>query len=108
MDTIHFGKPGEAVQANLGITPTSKPVNTTNKTSSDNAEFGGYDPVEYYYLLGLADGHEEGYWSGYLEGSGYYDYYDYYDYYSDDMSYYPDSGDDGGGDAAPNVETTTG
>ena len=109
LDTIHFGKPGEAVQASLGITPTSKPVNHTNKTSSsDNAEFGGYDPVEYYYLLGLADGHEEGYWNGYIDGSSYYDYYDYYDDYYD---YYeptpsPDSGD--GGDAAPNVETTPG
>ncbi len=110
LDTIHFGKPGEAVQASLGITPTSKPVNKTNKTSSDNAEYGGYDPIEYYYLLGLADGHEEGYWSGYMEGSGYYDYdyYDYYDYYSDDMSYYPDSDSDSGQSDSSSVETATG
>ena len=40
LDTIHFGKPGEAVQANLGITPTSNPTNNTNKnnkTASNNA-----------------------------------------------------------------------
>lgn len=100
LDTLHFGaSPEKAAEANIAVTP-SKPV---NKTINNEAEYGGYSMQEYYYKMGLADGHEQAYWNGYSDG-----YYDSEPYdYDGGPSISGDSNSyDYGGYSS--VETTTG
>lgn len=103
LDTLKYGKAGEAKQANVTATQSVSSSNKPTNNSTDTEDYGGYSPEEYYYQMGLVDGHEQAYWSGYSDGYNDYNYYNYYDYSSADSSSQSSSGS-----SSSNVETTAG
>ena len=65
LDTLKFGEPGKATQANAtnaqtaNVNTPNSATNTSKSNPNDNDElmYGGYSKEEYYYKMGLAEGH---------------------------------------------------